>query len=312
MSNDIAPNPRRVQFLAEVNDRLDAFALSLLTVGLSDAEARRQSMESQFHTAIQSMDDFELEQDGLPLLSRMMRAVLDSLEVHDVRAHIFSDGNRSERCAQCRYGRGILQDGIAVNRRPHTFNRHLCDGKGLTRRHQVAKDKELVIVRHETQSSGPASKPLCAVSQDLGEVISAGECQLAMKASAAESQAEREDAISRLADASWKQDVGVKRDRHERLMTDFQRPYGDGENHVAPWERVKVSNDLPESVWKVIGVAEDDSRRDALKQLQTERPDDYAWLLTYIESKGKVSHSLRERQKALTIRRWLDRKIKLV
>jgi hypothetical protein len=203
-----------LQFQSEVNSRLDAFELKLMSLGILDAPARRQSVESEFNSLTTDMDEFELK-GSLPALAQIVQRVLGSFEFHDVRVHKFSDGQTQERCIKCRYGHGHLSEGISVRRELHVFNKHLK----FTRRHQVTPGKELIVIKHAAQSTGPASKPTCIFSQELGEIISAGEYQLAIKATTAQTQAERESALQALAEVSITQDVGTRRGEREMLVS---------------------------------------------------------------------------------------------
>jgi len=85
MPNDIAPNTRRVAFLAEVGTRLDAFELSLVASGVPDAPARRERVAYQFKALSAAMDDFELE-GSLPLLESLMLSARTDAEVAHLTA----------------------------------------------------------------------------------------------------------------------------------------------------------------------------------------------------------------------------------
>ncbi len=76
-----------------------------------------------------------------------------------------------------------------------------------------------------------------------------------------------------------------------------------------PWDRYEVTSDPGAGVWRALNWCEDDARIKALAALKTERPDDHAWLLQYVQGlrKSEKAASLKDRSRALNIRRWLER-----
>jgi len=208
-------NDTRPLFLATVQERLDAFQLELLSIGVPDPQTRRDSLEREFLAAVSQFDAFESE-GSLQKLDGMIADQLDLVrEVHTVKVHTFSNGDQMERCDQCRYGLGFLSDGISVYREPHTFNRHIHDWKGFTKRHQYAKGKVLVIVRLESKSDGPVTFAVPMPSTELSKA----ETQAVQKYIDARTTEERESALQALASVNRRQDVGTRRDGREMLVS---------------------------------------------------------------------------------------------
>jgi hypothetical protein len=79
-----------------------------------------------------------------------------------------------------------------------------------------------------------------------------------------------------------------------------------------PWDKPDLSKPAQqgEDFFQVLNWMEDDGRAKALASLRIEKPDDYRWLKNYVERvKKEKPLSLTERHKALTVRRWLARRI---
>ena len=64
---------------------------------------------------------------------------------------------------------------------------------------------------------------------------------------------------------------------------------------------------LDENVFALIGQSEDSDRARALSRLKAERPDDHRWFLGYLSRHEAAG--LKERSRALSIRRWLKRRV---
>jgi hypothetical protein len=65
-----------------------------------------------------------------------------------------------------------------------------------------------------------------------------------------------------------------------------------------------------ENVFALINELEDNNRACALSLLKVERPDDYRWFLEYTVSRRKgETVGLKDRSRALSIRRWLKRQV---
>jgi hypothetical protein len=109
---------------------------------------RRESVEIRLAEFARSIDG-----DGAEICARLER-----LELHYVKEFKQSNGEVLARCEQCRFASNYLSEGFSVgtpDRKPHTFNRHLFNWRGFTKRHQVTEGKELFVVTHVEESSGP-------------------------------------------------------------------------------------------------------------------------------------------------------------
>jgi hypothetical protein len=76
-----------------------------------------------------------------------------------------------------------------------------------------------------------------------------------------------------------------------------------------PWDWVNLSQpaQLEGPVWTMLNIGEDLDRQTVLNELKTEKPEDYEFIVKYVEGNG-TRYSLAERQRALNIRRWLGRR----
>jgi hypothetical protein len=101
-------------------------------------------------------------------------------------------------------------------------------------------------------------------------------------------------------------------DRPREYATPVDPDDPDGEQAEA-WDKPDLSKPVQydEGVWRALNWVEDDARNRALAALKAERPEDHQWLTEYIAGlhggkKQGSKASLKDRHKALNIRRWLE------
>jgi hypothetical protein len=155
----------------DISARLDSFQLGLQADGCTPdrAQSFRDDVHFAFNTAVARMDSFEAEDRAPTLLNTLIEQCRQRLEFHTVREFVTSSGERIARCEQCRYAANYLSEDFSVgtpNRKPHTYNRHLF----FTKRHQAAPGKELFVVTHVEESSGPVDVSL-TVTPEVSELV---------------------------------------------------------------------------------------------------------------------------------------------
>jgi hypothetical protein len=86
---------------------------------------------------------------------------------------------------------------------------------------------------------------------------------------------------------------------------------GDDPEEIAPWDKVKVGSleQVPDAVMSTLEQFEEEDRTEALELLKVHKPDDYLFIVSYLEDRrvGKP-YSREETDRAKDIKRWLSRK----
>jgi hypothetical protein len=81
------------------------------------------------------------------------------------------------------------------------------------------------------------------------------------------------------------------------------RPNGLDSDPLMPWDYAPVQRfaGFDEQVYQLIDDSQENIRCEIIRQFQTERPEDYKFLLAYILSKRKLRHTAQERRRARSI-----------
>jgi hypothetical protein len=343
MSNEKTP------FNPDIANRLESFEFSLIVAGMpsADAQARRSAVASQFFSQITDCDQYEIASKAPALLDSLMHAVWGSLEFHDVHEFRTEKGELISRCWQCRYGTGHLAAGFNIRpsdgRILYTIRHQFAEGKELiVVRHvkvsaglpplpispeEVAKiDRAIRIgvrkvlplrllsrVYTGVSASGRATFAQTQIADDIRQNIFVTLLDTkALKVGNAVNTKAAYNLARRYA-KDW-----LRKELPVMPVSQMDLPQADPEDEetelIEPWDKVDLSDlsrmNYDDGTWQILGWWEDDSRRRALDLLKNEKPEDHQFILTYATGLRKgQKYSLKERHRALTIRRWLERRV---
>jgi hypothetical protein len=343
MSNEKTP------FNPDIASRFESFEFSLIVAGMpsTDAQARRSAVENQFYAQTADCDQYEINSKAPALLDSLMHAVWGSLEFHDVHEFRTEKGELISRCWQCRYGTGHLaagfnirpSDGRILYTRGHQFAegkelivvRHVKVSAGLPplpiSPEEVAKiDRAIRIGVRKVLPSKVLSKVYTGISYS-------GRATFAQTQIADDI---RQKVFVRLLDTNTLKvgdTVNTKAAYNlaRRYSTDWLRkempvmptsqmdllhadPEDEESEVIEPQDRVDPSDfyraNLDAGTLQILGWELDDSKIRALDLLRTEKPEDHQFIITYaIGLRKGQRYSLKDRHKALTIRRWMRRRL---